>query len=45
VIVTRWLRRIPEFDVEPGFNPPVSDRVLEGSTVLLMDSLPLRWGA
>jgi hypothetical protein len=43
-VVTQWLRRIPEFDVEPGFNPPISDTFLEGSTVSLLDSPPLRWG-
>ena len=39
VFVTEWLRRIPNFQVEPGFVPEVIYR-----NVFTLASLPLQWG-
>jgi hypothetical protein len=27
VVVNEWLRRIPEFELEPGYSPPIHDIV------------------
>ncbi len=43
VLVTEWLRRIPEFEVEPGYSPPLYDSVFNAGEYAL-PSLPLRWG-
>ncbi|MCV7351151.1 cytochrome P450 [Mycobacterium parmense] len=40
VIVTEWLRAVPDFELEPGFTPRFSFR--QGGAVVL-SRLPLRW--
>jgi cytochrome P450 len=40
VVVTEWLRAIPDFELEPGFTPSFTFR--QGGAVTL-GSLPLRW--
>ena len=41
VIVTEWLRAVPDFELERGFTPSFTFR--QGGAVVL-SSLPLRWG-
>jgi cytochrome P450 len=41
VIVTEWLRAVPDFELERGFTPRFTFR--QGGSVVL-SSLPLRWG-
>jgi cytochrome P450 len=40
VIVTEWLRAVPDFELERGFTPSFTFR--QGGAVVL-SSLPLRW--
>jgi hypothetical protein len=37
--VSEWLKRIPEFEVEPGFTPSI----VHHGGVTRLDALPLRW--
>jgi cytochrome P450 len=41
IALEEWHRRIPEYEVEPGFEP----RYIIGTTVFRLDALPLVWGA
>jgi camphor 5-monooxygenase len=40
IVLEEWLKRIPEFEVEPGFEAPV-----QGGLVAKVLTLPLRWAA
>ncbi|UQX09296.1 cytochrome P450 [Candidatus Mycobacterium methanotrophicum] len=42
LIVAEWLRRIPEFKLQPGFVPEI---VCDRSTTFRLATLPLRWPA
>jgi cytochrome P450 len=39
LVIEEWLRRIPEFEVEPGFTP----RIAWPANTYSLTSLPLRW--
>jgi cytochrome P450 len=43
VLITEWLRRIPEFELQPGHSTRL-DAVFQG-TPFALPSLPLRWAA
>ncbi|EUA23192.1 putative cytochrome P450 [Mycobacterium xenopi 4042] len=41
LVVNEWLRRIPEFEVEPGFTP----KIKYPANTFSLTSLPLCWEA
>jgi hypothetical protein len=43
LVVSEWLRAIPEFQLESGYNLGIPDIVF-GAGGFLLPSLPLRWG-
>jgi hypothetical protein len=46
VLITEWLRRIPDFEVVPGWCPDfeaVARRVARRGEALRVRRLPLRW--
>lgn len=48
VLLTEWLHRIPEFEIEPGYSPAIHENVFHsedwGAMVsFTLTSLPLRW--
>jgi hypothetical protein len=42
-LINEWLRRIPDFEIDPRYSPSYHDIVFDGGTYVLQ-SLPLRWG-
>jgi hypothetical protein len=45
VLVTEWLRRSPEFEVEPGCSLPIPSIFFDVKRSGRLPSLSLRWGA
>jgi hypothetical protein len=42
VLINAWLARIPDFEIQPDWQPSVHDIVFDGGTYQI-PTLPLRW--